>query len=160
MPRPTARPAPPFTASVAVHVLAHACEAVGLNGSAAIPLRLGENALFHLPAESVIVRIARTMEYWADAVNEVNVSRWLAEMNFPAAEVAELMQPIEVDGHPVTFWRFIDGRDGDRSDIATLGLVLRQLHALPRPTKFRLPEENILGRVESRVATAPVPHAD
>ena len=71
MPRPTARPAPRFTAPVAAQVLAHACEAVGLNGSAAIPLRLSENALFHLPAESVIVRIARTMEYWADAVNEV-----------------------------------------------------------------------------------------
>lgn len=38
--------------------------------------------------------------------------------------------------------------------------VLRRLHAPPRPKTFALPEEDILGRVESRVATAPVPPAD
>jgi Ser/Thr protein kinase RdoA (MazF antagonist) len=159
MPRSTAQPASQFTAEVAAQVLAHACEVTGYSLNA-LPLRLGENALFHLPAESVVVRIARTMKYWADAVNEVNVARWLAEMGFPAAKVVDIPQPIEADGRPVTFWRFIEGRDGDRSDIAILGLVLRRLHTLPRPTTFRLPEEDILGRVESRVTTAPIPPAD
>ena len=66
-------------------------------------MRLGENALFHLPAASAVVRIARTMAYWPDAVNEINVSRWLAEMAFPAAGALDLPQPIEVADHPVTF---------------------------------------------------------
>jgi Ser/Thr protein kinase RdoA (MazF antagonist) len=160
MPRPTADTAPEFTAAAAAQVLTHACEAVGMSASGATPIRLGENALFHLPLESVVVRIARTMSYWPDAVNEVNVARWLSELAFPAAEVADIPQPIEVDRHPVTFWHFIPGRDGNREDIAVLGTVLRRLHSLPRPATFRLPDENILGRVESRIASAPVPSAD
>jgi aminoglycoside phosphotransferase (APT) family kinase protein len=123
-------------------------------------LRLGENALFHLPAEAVVVRIARTMGYWRDAVKEVSVSRWLASTHVPAATVHQVAQPIEVLGHPVTFWQFIDGRNGALSDIAHLGTLLRRLHALPRPDEFELPDEDILGRVRSRIDSAPVPSAD
>lgn len=160
MPRPAAHSTPQFTAQRAAQVLTDACNAVGMDASGAQPLRLGENALFHLPARSAVARIARTMDYWADAVNEVNVARWLAQEGFPAAEVLDIAQPIEVDGHPVTFWRYIDGRDGSHSDMATLGYMLRRLHALPGPTAFRLPNEDILGRVESRVEVAPVPPSD
>lgn len=157
MPRHTA---PPFTARLAAQVLADSCKATGLDATDARPLRLGENALYHLPVESVVVRIARTMDYWGDTVNEVNVARWLAGESFAAARVLEIEQPIKVAGHPVTFWRYIDGRDGDRRDIGTLGTVLRRLHALQRPTTFRLPDENILGRVESRIETAEVSSND
>jgi aminoglycoside phosphotransferase (APT) family kinase protein len=60
----------------------------------------------------------------------------------------------------VTFWRFITGRPGDERDIATLGTVLRRLHETPAPTTFTLPPEDILGRVEPRIATAPIPEDD
>jgi len=123
-------------------------------------IRLGENALFHLPVSGVVVRIARTMNYWPDVLNEVNVARWLALVGFPAGEVCDLSQPIECDGHPVTFWRFVDGRPGARQDIATLGCVLRRLHELPRPTSFDLPKEDILGRVQSRIDGSSVPRDD
>lgn len=145
-----------FGLTVAETVLAQACESVHLDGSGARLIRLGENALFHLPAESVVVRIARTMSYWDDAVNEVSVSRWLAESHFPAARVSEVPQPVSVSGHPVTFWQHIDGREGDREDIALLGGLLRRLHQLPRPAAFNLPAENILGRVRSRIERATV----
>ncbi|WP_433792143.1 phosphotransferase family protein [Actinoplanes sp. CA-252034] len=131
-----------------------------MDSTDARPLRLGENALYYLPVESTVVRIARTMDYWADAVNEVNVARWLAEEKFPAAQAVAIDQPIEVSGHPVTFWRYIEGRDGDRRDIGTLGTVLRRLHALGRPTAFVLPDEDILGRVESRIRMAEIPSND
>lgn len=157
MSRPTV---PPFTARLAAQVLAVSCQATGMDTTDARPLRLGENALYYLPVESSVVRIARTMEYWADAVNEVNVARWLADEAFPAAQVLNIDQPIEVGGHPVTFWRYIDGRDGDRRDIGTLGAVLRRLHALRKPTAFTLPDEDILGRVESRIEIANVPPDD
>lgn len=123
-------------------------------------MRLGENALFHLPAGSVVVRIARTMGYWTDAVKEVSVAQWLADHHFPAAQVFDVTQPIEADGHPVTFWRFIMGRAGDQRDIATLGTVLRRLHETPPPTKFTLPPDDILGRVEPRIASARIPVDD
>ena len=149
-----------FSAAVAEEVLVTACALAGLDGSGARLLRLGENALFHLPAEAVVVRIARSMDYWRDAAKEVSVSRWLASVQFPAARVRQVAQPIEVSGHPVTFWQFINGRNGSPADIARLGTLLRELHKMPRPTEFNLPDEDILGRVRRRIEKAPVSHAD
>lgn len=137
-----------------------ACSIADLNTSDASLMRLGENALFHLPADGVVVRIARTMGYWEDAVKEVNVARWLADRRFPAAEVYGVSQPVEATGRPVTFWRFIDGRAGDQRDIATLGTVLRRLHETAPPTTFTLPPEDILGRVEPRIEGSQIPSAD
>jgi hypothetical protein len=104
-----------------------ACTAAGLDSTAASLMRLGENALFHWTATGVVVRIARTMDYWDDAVKEVNVAHWLTDNHFPAAETFDADQPVKAAGRPVTFWQFIDGRPGDERDIATLGTVLRRL---------------------------------
>jgi len=123
-------------------------------------MRLGENALFHLPKGDVVVRIARTMDYWSDAEKEVNVSRWLAEHRFPAAQACDVSQPVHAEDHPVTFWHFITGRPGARRDIATLGTVLRRLHEMPAPSTFTLPPEDILGRVLPRLEQAEIPVAD
>ncbi|GIF02359.1 aminoglycoside phosphotransferase family protein [Paractinoplanes rishiriensis] len=152
--------APPFSASLAADVLRKSCAVTNMETMGSRLMRLGENALYHLPAASAVVRIARTMDYWDDAVNEVRVARWLADQRFPAAEVVDVEQPIQVSGHPVTFWRYIDGRDGNRDDIGTLGTVLRRLHQLPKPGTFTLPTEDILGRVEGRIAIADVPSLD
>jgi hypothetical protein len=137
-----------------------ACSIADLDTSDASLMRLGENALFHLPADGVVVRIARTMDYWEDAVTEVNVARWLAERRVPAAEVYDVPQPVEATGRPVTFWRFIDGRAGDQRDIATLGTVLRRLHDTAPPTTFTLPREDILDRVGPRITSSQIPSAD
>lgn len=137
-----------------------ACAVAGLDTADARLMRFGENALFHLPVADVVVRIARTMGYWDDAVKEVDVSRWLAGHHFPAAETYGVDQPVDAFGHPVTFWRFITGRPGDQRDIATLGTVLRRLHETPAPTTFTLLPEDILGRVEPRIAAAPIPDDD
>jgi len=150
----------PFSAAVAREALVAACRLAGLDGSSARLLRLGENALFHLPDQAVVVRIARTMDYWRDAVKEVSVSRWLGRSQFPAARVREVAQPMEVSGHPVTFWQFIKGRNGGPADIAHLGTLLRRLHQMPRPAEFDLPGEDILGRVRGRIENAPVSPAD
>jgi aminoglycoside phosphotransferase (APT) family kinase protein len=151
---------PSFSAATAREVLAEACELTGLDGADAHLIRLGENALYHLPAAAVVVRIARTMDYWRDASKEVAVSRWLQSSGFSAARVHHLAQPIEVSGHPVTFWQFIEGRNGSLADIALLGTLLRRLHKMPRPLEFELPHEDILGRVGGRIDSAPVPSAD
>jgi aminoglycoside phosphotransferase (APT) family kinase protein len=148
-----------FNDPAAHRALMAACEAAGLDSDGA-ELRLGENALFRLAAEPVVVRIARTMAYWPDAVKEVAVARWLAGHKFPASRVIDVSQPVRADGHPVTFWRYIPGRRGNPGDITELGLLLRQLHALPRPADFDLPGEDILGRVRGRIESAPVPAAD
>lgn len=149
-----------FSAASSWATLRTACAVAGLDSEGAHLMRLGENALFHLPAADVVVRIARTMGYWPDAVNEVNVARWLADSHFPAAEVYDVAQPVEADEHPVTFWRFIIGRPGDERDIATLGTVLRRLHGMAAPTTFTLPANDILERIAPRIASAQIPQDD
>jgi Ser/Thr protein kinase RdoA (MazF antagonist) len=144
----------PFSVAESWRTLHLACADSGLDDHQAELMRFGENALFHLPVADVVVRIARTMGYWDDAVTEVNVSHWLAGHHFPAAQTYDVAQPIKTSGHPVTFSRFITGRSGDQRDIATMGSVLRRLHETPGPTTFTLPPEDILGRVEPRIATA------
>jgi aminoglycoside phosphotransferase (APT) family kinase protein len=150
----------PFSQSSSWSVLHAAASVVGLNEADARLMRLGENALFHLPAERLVVRIARNTDFWADAEKEVNVSRWLNGLGFLAAETHDVPQPLRVGDHPVTFWRFIEGRTGDRRDIGTLGSVLRRLHELPRPEEFALPVEDILSRVQPRIESAAVPDSD
>lgn len=152
--------AAPLSVPSSWETLRTVCSMVGLNGNDARLIRLGENALFHLPEDDIVVRIARTMDYWADATKEVNVARWLTRIRFPAAQVYDVPQPVSAGGHPVTFWRFIAGRPGDRRDIAMLGTVLRRLHAMPPPTTFMLPHEDILGRVQQRIEAAMVPLTD
>jgi Ser/Thr protein kinase RdoA (MazF antagonist) len=137
-----------------------ACATTELDTAGASLMRLGENALFHLPTDDVVVRIARTMSYWADAVKEVDVAHWLADHDFSAAEAYDVDQPLAVESHPVTFWGFITGRSGDERDIATLGTVLRRLHAMAAPTKFTLPANDILERVAPRITSAAIPQGD
>jgi len=138
-----------------------ACKPAGLDTEAARLIRLGENALFHLPGPGVVVRIARSMDYWEDARREVAVAGWLASQGFPAVRpYAGVAQPTEGAGRPATFWVFIEGRDGDRRDIAILAELLSRLHRLSPPARFRLPADNPLGRVRTRLETAALSVSD
>jgi hypothetical protein len=84
-------------------------------------IRPGENALFRLSSQPVVVRMARTVDYWGDVVKEVEVARWLAEQQIPAARLHDVPQSVLAGGYPVTSWRYIAGRPGDGRDIAALG---------------------------------------
>ncbi|OLT22926.1 hypothetical protein BJF78_32680 [Pseudonocardia sp. CNS-139] len=152
--------AKPFDGPSTRSVLESACERAGLDPAGAQLLRLGQNAIYRLPRTAVVVRIAR-VGHWHDAVKEVGVAEWFARSGIPAARSWPVPQPLDVDGHPVTFWRFIDGRRGSSDDVRALGKVLRRIHALPRPDGEFLPDtEDILGRVEARIASADIPASD
>jgi aminoglycoside phosphotransferase (APT) family kinase protein len=151
----------PFGSAVAWAAAEVACEAAGLDATGARLIRLGENALFHLPGPNVVVRVARSMAYWDDAGREVAVARWLADQGFPAVRAfADVTQPAEAAGMPVTFWEYIEGRDGDLGDIAILAELLSRLHRLPRPEGFTLPSEDPLGRVRRRLEAPSVTTPD
>lgn len=150
----------PFTASGTLKILEAACRQLGLNAEGADLLRLGENAIFALTEPAIVVRIARTMDYWDDVIKEVAVARWLGGQHFPAAQVLDLEQPLAVSGFPVTFWHRIVGRPGKAPDVAHLGTLLRRLHHTPPPADFRLPQPHVLGRVERRIKAAPIPEQD
>jgi len=137
----------------AAAVLEEACSDAGLRSDGAELIRMGENALFRLPHDKVVVRIARGIDVLADARKEVTVAAWLHKAGLLAAEPTVHHQPAVVLGRPVTFWKLIDD-SGARATLADLARVLRQLHGLPVPLAVCLPQLDIFGRVSARIVQA------
>jgi len=135
-------------------ILATACAKIGVSASGASMIRLGENALFLLPYNKIVVRIARGPDILPDATKEVAVASWLHDIGIPAAQPTEHEQPVMVDGHPVTFWHLIDD-SGARPTLTDLAAILRQLHRASVPPDLLIPEFDIFGRVSERIAAAP-----
>jgi hypothetical protein len=151
--------ADPLTSAGAFAALRDACRQAGLRDDGAELLRLGENAIFRLAGDRVVVRVARGLDVLPDAAKEVAVAGWLADAGLPAAQAADLAQPAVACGRPVTFWKLIDD-SGGRAGIADLGGVLRRLHGLPVPGGVPLPELDIFGRVAGRIAAAGIGETD
>ncbi|WP_158264120.1 phosphotransferase family protein [Amycolatopsis sp. CA-126428] len=151
-----------FSGDSTRRILRDACTEAGLNPDGAVLLRLGENALYRLRFDPIVVRIARTLDYWQQVQTEVSVAVWLEqEVFFPAARVANyISQPIRVGGHPVTFWKLIPGEDADAGYVSALARLLRRFHGLPLPERFALPETNFYDRVAKRLALSPVSGRD
>jgi aminoglycoside phosphotransferase (APT) family kinase protein len=154
----TVRP-DPFTTAEALATLEEACRATGLRPGGAELLRLGENAIFRLAHDRVVVRIARNLDILEDAEKEVAVAHWLRDAQLAVTEPAGYQQPIVARGRPVTFWKLIDD-SGIKATIADLGSVLRQLHGLPVPDSLNLPRLDMFGRVAERIAAADLADAD
>jgi aminoglycoside phosphotransferase (APT) family kinase protein len=146
----------PTGAATLQHVLAAACERVGLDQAGAEPIRLGENAIFRLPGR-VVVRIARPGQL-AAASKEVRIARWFAEHAVPAVRTLDgVEQPIEVGGRPVTFWEELPPhRHGTVVEIAD---VLRHLHDLPVPAGLLDPLDPFV-RLAERIDTGTTLPAD
>ncbi|MEU8918553.1 aminoglycoside phosphotransferase family protein [Streptomyces nigrescens] len=143
-----------FTSAGAARVLAAACRRAGLDDDGARLIRFGENALFRLTAQPVVVRIARSTEYLDSARGEVEVSRWLLHEGFPVTRaVDDLEQPLTVDGHPVTFWHLIE-ESRRKPSYGELGAVLRDLHSLSLPDTLSLPSYPVLDRTDQRIDAA------
>ncbi|WP_436788680.1 phosphotransferase enzyme family protein [Yinghuangia sp. YIM S10712] len=138
-------------------VLARACVGAGIDPGAADGAELlayGENAVFALPRVGLVARIARGAHLTARARREVEVARWLAELDFPTVRPAESVsvQPVVVADRPVTFWELLPPQDRE-PDIRDLAKLLKRLHALPKPP-FALPQREPLALVETWLDSA------
>jgi Ser/Thr protein kinase RdoA (MazF antagonist) len=142
-----------FTANSTRIALEEACRSIDLDSTGAILVRLGENAMYQLHGDTVMVRIGRSEEA---ARKETHVAEWLATHNFCAVRLAgHSNQPIVTNrGVPVTFWEFI--HEGMRPVAsADLGRILRELHALPAPTSFSLPDFSPMPKAAERIRKLP-----
>ncbi|WP_329453777.1 hypothetical protein OG894_42805 (plasmid) [Streptomyces sp. NBC_01724] len=74
-----------FTAANAARAAATACRRAGLPFEQARLVRLGENAIYALPAQNAVVRVARSVEMMDKVTTELTVSRWLIEQGYLAA---------------------------------------------------------------------------
>lgn len=150
-----------FTSERTNSILIAACRAAGFDRAGAKLLRFGENAIYHLPSEQIVVRIGRSL---VAAAKEVHVAGWLAEHGFPSARLVDDFDagPLVVDDLPVTAWHFVEQSE-DPITSADFGRVLHDLHALPDPADFRLPAfepmPKIPGRLE-QLAKTDIPRAD
>jgi aminoglycoside phosphotransferase (APT) family kinase protein len=142
----------PFTAESAAATLVAACELAGLDPAGASLIRHGTNANYRLASCPVMVRIAPGgMEV---VRKELAVARWLAGNSFPAGRVTEeIRQPLELDGHIVTFWELIDPHE-DPARVPDLARLLYGLHHLPDPEGFTLPLFDPFEHTAQRLETA------
>jgi Ser/Thr protein kinase RdoA (MazF antagonist) len=90
-----------FSSPAVLHVLHRACHQAGLSSDGAVLLRFGENAIYRLAADPVVVRIARSADRLAKVERELCVARWLAAANVPAVRVIEeIDQPLKYQRWP------------------------------------------------------------
>ncbi|NRQ40408.1 phosphotransferase [Nonomuraea sp. NN258] len=145
----------PFTSQEALTTLREACRIAELADEDARLIRLGENALFVLASERIVVRIARNLDVLSDAYKEVAVSAWLQRAGLLAARTTAHKQPMVVRGRPVTFWHLIDD-SGVEATLLDLAAALRALHRAPIHEGVTLPDLDILGRVSERINAATI----
>lgn len=139
-----------FSAETARATLERTCAELDVATTDAKLIRMGENAMFALPADKLVVRIARTVERRERVERELAVARWLADNEYPAVRVAEQFeQPLAVDGRLVTFWQLID--ESGKATFGDLAGLLRDMHALPAPA-FTLPRFDPFTSVPGRLA--------
>lgn len=147
-----------FTVESAQKTLTNACKRVGLKSAGARLLRLGENAVFQLHQQPVVVRIARTNAYLPEIETGVRVARWLAEVDFPAVRaVPGVEQALTVDRRVVTFWESLSDQ---YATVADLAVLLRDLHALQPPASLRLSAVQPLLRTSRRIESAAIDQQD
>lgn len=121
-----------LTAAGASAQLVDVCSAVGLDVAAARLLGpVGDNAVFVLPREAVVVRLSAGRVV-PEARHQLEIARWLAREDFPAVRVCERVdQPVQRSGLVITFWQEIPGLD--MASTAEMGALLHDLHRLREP---------------------------
>ncbi|MGH4026168.1 MAG: phosphotransferase enzyme family protein [Pseudonocardiaceae bacterium] len=134
-------------------VLGNACTRVGLDPGPALPVRLGENAIFRLPG-GIVIRIARPGQFDA-AAREVKIARWLAYHGVSAVRALPgIAEPVVSKGRAVTFWEELPPHQ--HGTPIQIGDMLRRLHTLPLPTSFTLAPLAPFVRVADRIDTATI----
>lgn len=130
-------PSEALTESTARRALTRACQQVGLPHSDAELIRIGSNAVFRVDA-ATIARVAPSLAHRENAQKQIDVARWLRDIDYPATRALDIEQPVDADGRVVTFWESIapETRYAPIRDVARL---TRRLHDLQVPSTLALP---------------------
>lgn len=143
-----------FTAADSRRALARVCARCGLDDTGAEPVKLTVNAVYRLPGEGAIVRIATSPAMTHRVAKVVQVARWLAAAGLPAVRLFPgVPAPVEVDDVQATVWVDVGPERGPAPNGADLAAVLRRLHALAPPDP-PLPAWNPLDDVRRRMSDA------
>jgi len=108
-------------------------------------------AVYRLKAP-VVARISRPGADIDHARRMVAVARWLESVDYPAVRVVQVDQPVEVDGHVVTFWQAISDDGDEYASTREIAAVLAQLHQLAAPKELGLPPLDPFASAAHRIA--------
>jgi Ser/Thr protein kinase RdoA (MazF antagonist) len=138
-------------------VLVGACRQAGLNASGATLIRGQTHTVFRLDRHPVLVKVVRRGTPVSEVRRTVRLARWLADRGIPVAPLYPLeVQPVVVDGHAVTLWRYLD-QPSAPVPAEALGKPLQGLHQLPRPP-IALPALNAIAAIRRSVEQASALH--
>lgn len=100
-------------------------------------LHLHSNALFAVPAASLVIRIATNPDVLHQVTASVRVTRWLEGQGFPCVVPADLPgHPRLIGGYVVSLWRYVNTAPAPPAG-ADLGRLLRDLHTHRPPYRLR-----------------------
>ncbi|MDQ3150704.1 MAG: aminoglycoside phosphotransferase family protein [Actinomycetota bacterium] len=109
------------------------CGALGLNSSGARMLPSRSNAVFHLPAADIVVRLSSaTPTHEARAALVVSVTRWIADHGGPALAPTSHPQPVRERGTVATLWPYLPSPNIPQA--RDLAMAVRELHHVATPT--------------------------
>lgn len=141
----------PWTAARALPLVNQARAYWGLDADApAELLRLGTNASYRVG--ETVVRIAPAGRPLEAVERELALAEFLATTDVPAVRPATLEQPIEVDGHWATAWRWIPHDPEAVVDGVAFGALLRRFHDATDRYEASLPAWDALELIEARLA--------
>jgi len=139
------------------HILERACAAASLDPTGAELLRGHTNAVVRLTSAPVVVKIARRGTPVAEVQRTVQFVRWLMDRGFPTVDLHPVpQQPVVVDGHPVTFWRYLPQPEQPVS-AAQIAKPLYTLHNLPAPPFLLRPLDTVAAIRASLARTKALP---
>ncbi len=129
-----------FTLSAAaVRAAIDVAAALGVTRAEPVILADGANVIVHLPPSPVVAKVAAsTTEVRPDTAawlqRELDVASFLAGAGIPVLEPSPEMPAITYrgDGHVMSFWRYLRSAGNARPSEATVGSMLRDLHAALR----------------------------
>jgi Ser/Thr protein kinase RdoA (MazF antagonist) len=155
------------TPDSAVSAAVSAAAALGIHSAEPAVLADGANVIVHLRPAPAVAKVAAST-----AVIRGDVAAWLQReldlAGFLAREGVPVLAPSpdapaivhRAEGHIMSFWRYLPPSGFDRPDEATIGSMLRDLHAVLRGYPGSMPELAPLGDIpaflaEPRVMLAP-----
>lgn len=114
------------------HHLHAVCDAAGLDGRDAVLLHALSNAVYHLPREDLVLRLATATPPQVERAHKVvALCHWVAEHHGPALTPTGLPQPVFAAATIATVWPYLPPSHPPHP--AALGATLRDLHALTAP---------------------------
>ncbi|WP_406048329.1 aminoglycoside phosphotransferase family protein [Kribbella sp. NBC_00889] len=133
--------------------------AAGIDPAGAVLLRYTMNAVYKLPAASLVLRIAPAAN--RSTVHRVTkIAHRLAELGLPTVRLAPgLEQPIETPDWTATAWTYLPQIPGQRHRQAELAHPLLAFHSL-NDLGFPLPQWDPISRAQSRLETAAAARGD